>query len=416
MAKRGVQILQFMVLLTVVRAQIECMSYDEFKDVYLKYNTDGIFSKNKIGPDVLEKIFNKVNIENPTRNPEDEKVYSFLESQRIDRVYIDEVNEADVHRRVKRRLKLMDKLCGEKTKGISKKNVCGSPFFANFYGCARDESDYYFFEERTRYSLESTDYKQFFINLPPLKRVEGILEIIDRFAEIQRRGIVHSYIIPENILIEKNTFDFKVTGFQFADLKGKQFNFNGDFYLAPERRKKNYALVGLTETEDVFSLALNLLELVAKSYNRYTANSILCFYSEEDKKSCQKNIEFLIKEAFNDDNKLSSLGSVFRDALEHNPKARIPTMRKFLTLLTEKFLKIDGAKEYVKDLLKKKQQDDLKARTPSAWKCSAISINLAFWSVFGIYEVKLLGKNTPVTCDDKDFMTFSPNGIMQQVI
>ena len=342
METRGL-FLTFFALVMVVRGKLECLSPEKFETDHNASFIESYQSYKDTEPGLsLHRFLLETgdNYSSPKKNKV-YFVYNYFKHTGVRRMFLDDEKK---NPEAEREVKTLRGLCEMRTYDVSDKYVCKHSFIAGYYGCVVDEKAVYLFQEYWNDSLFSSQFLASFQELPPFKRVEVMLDIIDKFIELHRIGIVHSDIRPFNIIFNKDSrLSFKITGFKYANPQGGAFLGGTPGYLAPERDDKSKLADPLSFTEDVFSLAMTLVEMEAHSEFLPSIPDQECFQDEEKPSDCKSKIFAGLDKIFNEERGLISLLGVFRTALNSDANVRFPTMKKFSLAIIEEFRKLEGA-------------------------------------------------------------------------
>ena len=367
MTRRGVILLQFFTFFMAVKADFNCMTPLNFKNKFSSLD-DKVFRsyKRKFKMDDYHNFLFDSGVQLDPNASDQIRILEEGEPKiRIKQMYIyEDLGKANAEREVKN----MRKLCGVTEKDVSTDKKCKSPFIANYYGCVVDFEAVYLFQEHMSLGLQNDKFRKIYRFSKPLHRIGIMLDVIDRFIELHELGFVHSNIKPENILTDTyENFEFKITGFKYANRKGEIFMGGTLGYVAPERCVKNYKKDLLSFTEDVFSLAMTFAEIE----EGFTTPSVFandgCFNYEHKLPECKDKIFKGLDNIFSEKKGLRSLLPVFEEALSFDPKLRYPTMKKFSLAILDKFKALEGAKEFADDMKKIKDSKSLEKKTRSFW-------------------------------------------------
>ena len=110
------------------------------------------------------------------------------------------VKEEKVKKDLSLEIGIMRKICGHGSNDYSSIANCKSKPMVPFFGCVEEKNFIYVFVNKEIQSLASRSARTLYANLPVLKTVRVMLDIIDRFVEIHRKKIIHGSIRPENIM------------------------------------------------------------------------------------------------------------------------------------------------------------------------------------------------------------------------
>ena len=367
MTRRGVILLHLFLFFMVAKADFQCITASDFNKKHSSLGDEVFRSyKTNVTRDDYHKFLFDSGISLHPQALDQIKVLEGLEPKtRIKQMFL---SEAIKKENAEREVKNLREICGVTEKDVSMSNRCKSPFVADYYGCVVDSKAVYLFQEHTILSLFDVKFRQLYRFSKPLHRIGIMLDVIDRFIELHELGFVHSNIKPENILTDTyENFEFKITGFKYANRKGEIFMGGTLGYVAPERCVKNYKKDLLSFTEDVFSLAMTFAEIE----EGFTTPSVFandgCFNYEHKLPECKDKIFKGLDNIFSEKKGLRSLLPVFEEALSFDPKLRYPTMKKFSLAILDKFKALEGAKEFADDMKKIKDSKSLEKKTRSFW-------------------------------------------------
>lgn len=273
-----------------------------------------------------------------------------------------------------REIKALKYVCNYSKDRYLKLSDCESKFIASFYGCVRERSTLYLFQEKMSWDFLNKHALAAYRKLPALERVKVMLDIIDRFIELHRLNLVHSDIKPENIMMKKKDFsDFKIIDLGVASKLGGRFVGGTPGYLPPERYRSKYRSLGVNFNQDVFALGMTFAEIEGDFDQGHDPIRDKCFEYEENYRACQKLISKGLKTAFSESKKLNSLIPLIEKAINFDRKSRFQTMTDFSDALIQKLIGLEGAEPFIQDIIASKDEND---KPKSYWKEVLASMNL----------------------------------------
>lgn len=261
-------------------------------------------------------------------------------------------------------------LCDQKTEDYSTMFECESPTVVSLYGCVEGESTVSFLEEYMEQDLTSQNAVEQYIKLDPFKKVEAMLDIIDRFIELHRAGIVHGDIKLENILTKGLEFsNFKIFNLLSANHSGEPISGGTEGLFPPEIvLSASYDRV-VSFQQDIYALGMTFAYLHSDGF----ADTI-----GETLKIDSKNTNFLkiwdekvakgLEEVFHKDDKLKSIREVIQEAVNANTNQRFKSMEEFSNKLYLKFKDLKGADKVIKEIKNSGKTFDINSETPSPWR------------------------------------------------
>ena len=418
MVASGVLILQFMTYFMVVRGEFQCTNGKSFA-VSNKAEEDKEYLEHckKNGQTTYHEYL--VSSGSISQDLLKAKKHIRLKKEFLHKrgVVVHNLQQVQNKMRAERNVRIMKQLCDVKDNDVVFTRECKSPFIAIYFGCVEDEKAVYVFQKDIYMNLKSRDFSDYYSTPDVLIRVSVMLDILEKFIELHKVGYVHNNIEPGNIIFNPNDFsNFKITGLENAGIQGKDLIQSMNNYAPPERYLQFDNLSVLNFNEDVFSLATTLAEVEGMLSFELTQYTGRCYSSSSDKMAqCEKDLFDVIDHIFSD-NGLSALAPVFKTALSFDPNKRYKTLMEFAFAIVELFVRLEGGQEFIIKLLMMLQEKGQQTKVQSFWLCKAMSIELASIPFFGAFSEKINIKDSPVTCNDKYEMTFSPKKTTKIVV
>lgn len=418
MANKGVLVLQFVAFFVAVRALPECMSPQEFNDKYAPTDIALFNDYMKVNPTSFFHVFLFNSGEDIFIDTKDEirRLAYFLVNQMITKIPLDQEEKIE---NAKKEISKVREFCGVQY-DFENKASCKYQFVVKFYGCVQDDKALYVFEE-ANLPLLSNAFVNYYATLESKERVAVMLDIADRFVELQTNGLVHSNITFKHIVFKEKEFDnFKITGLRYVNPEGKEFVGKANHFSAPERCENLDK--GLSFQENVFSLAIIFAELEKK-----IADLKQIFYGAEISDTNRLNSSDTIdgwktvliaqlKEIFVIEKGLESLLPAFVDFVSNDLEKRPKSAKDLSIDILEKFVKLDGAENFAKKVLNDKKSSDLKNKSPSFWKNFISCLNFGSNPISYAWDYVINNKRSVEDCNEKYKKEVAPTGNKKQII
>lgn len=269
---------------------------------------------------------------------------------------------------IKRQIKMMKKACGIISNPYEKVFYdCKESPIASYRGCISTESSAYIFQNKSYKNFEDTWILFEFQILPPIKKVEIMLKIMDKFAFLHFRGVIHSDIKPESIMSKDMSLsDFEIVDLGLSEQPGQLTIGGTDLFLAPEANCSSK----LTPQIDVYGLALTLIDfffsidIVIQALLPHSCKGST--RSEE----CHQVIEQLVENAFNCETDLTPLKSTFKIALSFLPQNRFESIESFSKSVVDSLHQFPNSEEFISEIVAQKREPvkDLQLLEMYRWK------------------------------------------------
>lgn len=273
-----------------------------------------------------------------------------------------------------REVGILKKMCGQDTEKYTTMFECKSPTIVSFYGCVEGVSSLSFLEEYMEQNLSSGNAVDRYSKLAKFKKVEAMLDIIDRFIELHRAGYVHGDVKLENIVTKGLEFsNFKITNLGFADKPGEAISGGTDGLFPPEIiRSASYERT-VSYQQDIYALGMTFA---------YMNNGDFATTIGETMDLDEKSANFLtdwdkivtegLKKVFDKDDNLKSIRVVIEEAVKADTNNRFKTMEEFSNKLFNKYKDLKGADKVIKEIENSKTIFDATSATPSYWRSNIV--------------------------------------------
>ena len=212
------------------------------------------------------------------------------------------LNEGSQFLKISNEIHILRIICGQDYINTPKLSFCKYKAVVGFFGCVEDETDVFLFYEGMKNYASLDKLKEKYFEMPPVKRAESMLNIIDKFIELHKLRIVHSDIKPQKILADESSIsDFKISGFEFSGFANEYFIDGTIGYLPPDKYGNDKYNWILRYKDDIFFLGMTFAEMEGnfKDTREYLIEN--CFgqlYSDYhcgDRKNTGLNSVFTIK-------------------------------------------------------------------------------------------------------------------------
>ena len=266
-------------------------------------------------------------------------------------------------------VKMLRAACRQTEKDYGKLSDCKSTAIMLFYGCVEELYEVYQFQELMSRNLNSEETRSEFDLLPAEKKIEVMLEIMDKVIELHRLGIIHGDLKPENIMTKENSLsDFRLIDLGMSNFKNMKFLGGTDGYLPPERYGVKKFYTGLAFTDDVFALGVIFAELTGGFEAAYSELQKRCFEDPEKKERCGDLIVQGLEAAFTEEKGLKSILEAMKRSLLLATASRYQNTEEFSIDLITEFKKLKASAETISKIVNSKQKFDEKSPTPSFWR------------------------------------------------
>ena len=269
---------------------------------------------------------------------------------------------------IKREIIMMKKACGITNDPNEKVFYdCKESPIASYRGCIVTETSVFIFQNKSYKDFEDSGILFDFQILPPIKKVEVMLKVMDKFVFLHFRGVIHSNIKPENIMSKDMILsDFDIVNLSFAEQPGHLTISETNHFLAPEAVSSSKP----TPQIDVYGLALTLIdfffnvEVVIHSLLPHSCNG------STKTQLCHKTIEQLVENAFTCETDLTPLKEAFKTALSFLPEDRFSSIESFSKKVVDTLRKFPNSEKFISEILaqKKEPMKDLQLLDMYRWK------------------------------------------------
>ena len=273
-----------------------------------------------------------------------------------------------------REMRLLRSICLHEETEYSKISPCRSETIAAFHTCVISFDTIYLFQEKLPWDLSKREVKDAYRELHHFERARIMLDILDKFIELHKLGIVHSDIKPSNIMMRNDDFtDFRIIDLGMADFETNLFNGSTPGYRPPERYKPDHKKIGLSFTEDVFALGMTFAEMEGNFVASHRKIKDGCF-SKEPEETCETAITEGLAAAFAKKKGLVSFVSVIKKAVSMNPLDRFDSMETFSIELLKRLTTLKGVRSFILNIANPKKLKDIKRKSTSFWRTQLASM------------------------------------------
>lgn len=276
-----------------------------------------------------------------------------------------------------REIQLLRSVCQHEETAYQAISPCRSETIAGFHTCVMNFDTIYLFLEKLPWDLSNKEVKGAYRDLHHFERARIMLDIIDKFIELHKLGIVHSDIKPSNIMMKNGDFtEFRIIDLGMADFEKRNFSGGTQGYLPPERYKPGHKEIGLSFSEDIFALGMTFAEMEGNFFVSHRKIKDKCF-AKEPEKICETAIADGLAAAFTKKKKLVSFVSVIKTAVSMDPLNRFDSMETFSMELLKRFTTLKGVRSFILDIAKPKTPEGVKRKSTSFWRTQLSSMLLA---------------------------------------
>lgn len=273
-----------------------------------------------------------------------------------------------------REVKMLRAACEQNEKDFARSSECKSTAVVHFYGCVEESKEVFQFQELMTRSLSSQEAKSEFFDLPAAKKIEVMLDIIDKFIELHRLNIVHSDIKPGNIMAKGISFsDLRIIDLGLANFKGQKYWGGTDGYLPPERYGPQRYNSGLAFTDDVFALGITFAVMNKGFEKAHFDLKAKCFEHPKNRDHCNDVIIEGLERTFTKEKGLDSILGVIKQSVELAVESRLRSMEDFSIGLIKEFAKLEGSQATISRIMSSSETFDENNSSPSFWKHHVLS-------------------------------------------
>lgn len=266
-------------------------------------------------------------------------------------------------------VKILRAACKQTEEDYAKLSDCKSTAITHFYGCVDELHEVYQFQELMSRNLNSEEARSEFDLLPADKKIEAMLEIMDKVIELHGLRIVHGDLKPENIMTKEKSFsDFRLIDLGLSNFNDMKFLGGTNGYLPPERYGVRKFNTGLAFTDDVFALGVTFAELAGGFEVAYSELRNKCLEDPEKKENCRNVIVQGLEAAFTEEKGLKSILEAMKKSLQLAPASRYQTMKEFSIDLIAEFEKLEASTQTISKIVNSNQKFDEESATPSFWR------------------------------------------------
>ena len=197
-----------------------------------------------------------------------------------------------------------------------------------FYGCVQFNNQAFTFHKEYTFNFESLETLNEYRDMNIVFRVVVIMNVLDKLVDLHDRGIIHSNIMPANIISLDNLFSkIRLLNFMYAGVINSKFLGGTNFFMPPEVFDTKQERI-LTPQIDIYSMAMTIVFLEVDIYDGYKKLSMRCF-KEDFTLECHRELMKLIEEAFKDREDFAPMLKELFRALSYNPEHRHQSAKDF---------------------------------------------------------------------------------------
>ena len=292
---------------------------------------------------------------------------------------------------LKNEIEMMKELCEEKFDENSTELIsCEGKEIAAFKGCIENKDSVYILQREAYDTLKGFPIYWRYHKQPAIKRAVMMMRILEKVASLHLKGIVHSDIKPENVVVVTDAMkEFELIDLGMARKANLKFVGGTQLFYSPEYWNGMETLI---PELDVYSIAISLLDLEAFFSSFISSTLKHCFKHDfipnqkiQLTEECHKLIVDEVPKFFKNKESPKVFIDIFKKALAYNIEDRFSSAIEFLVNIIDNLYLIPGYKGYIYNLIKtykkKKEKEDKinkkEGKNPSStlrWEEVAISL------------------------------------------
>ena len=239
---------------------------------------------------------------------------------------------------------------------------CQAPEIAGFRGCVREGDQAFIFQSRAFGDFSNPQIRVAYQGLPPFKRAMIMMNIIDKFVMLHRRGVIHSDVKPANIMATDSSISNQViVDLGVAAASGTPLTSGTWIFLPPEW---SFGGTLLSPRNDIYALGLTFAFL--EGHMEFYMNSLdpNCIYRHMTP-YCFETVRSGVKQIFHKNRGLSELTEVILKAISYYPSQSQAEMTDFSREFVEAVRKIPESRVNFAEILSKPTLTDSLGRKVS---------------------------------------------------
>lgn len=239
---------------------------------------------------------------------------------------------------------------------------CEAPEIAGFRGCVKEGDQAFIFQSRAFGDFSNAEIRATYQGLPPFRRAMVMMNIIDKFVMLHRRGIIHSDVKPANIMATDSSISNQViVDLGVAAASGTPLISGTWIFLPPEW---SFGASLLSPRNDIYALGLTFAFLEGPMEIYMNSLDPNCIFRRMTP-YCFETVRFGVKQIFHQDRGLSELTEVILKAISFHPSQSHAEMTDFSREFVEAVRKIPESRINFAKILSKPTLTDSSGRKMS---------------------------------------------------